>query len=253
MIVKAIKTPKILPHKSTIDVVIDHAITVLTERSVVVVTSKIVSLCENRVVPIDEADRDELIKREADLYYKPTNNLGQRYNFTITHNTLIPASGIDSSNGNDNYILWPKDPLASANAIRHYLTKKFGVKKVGVIITDSTIGLSRWGTLGIAIAHSGFVPIKDYIGQEDLFGRELTLSKANIAGGLASAAVVVMGEGSEQTPIAIIEDVPFVEFVGDDPGPEELSEYYVSPLIDEPFAPFFSEVQWLKGGRSSAS
>lgn len=253
MIVKAIKTTKILPHKSTINVIIDQAITQLSERSVVVVTSKIVSLCENRVVSIAKAERDLLIKSEADLYYKPLDDLGQRYNFTITHNTLIPASGIDISNGNGNYILWPKDPQASANAIRHYLTKRFRVKEVGVIITDSTIGLSRWGTLGIAIAHSGFVPIKDYIGQEDLFGRELTLSKANVAGGLASAAVVVMGEGSEQTPIAIIENVPFVEFVSDDPSPEELSEYYVSPLIDEPFASFFSEVQWLKGGRSSAS
>lgn len=253
MIVNAVKTPKILPHTTTINSVIEKAITALSERSVIVVTSKIVSLCENRVVPFGKADRDKLIRSESDLYYKPKDNLGHRYNFTITHNTLIPASGIDSSNGNDNYILWPKDPQASANAMRHYLTSRFGVKEVGVIVTDSTIGLSRWGTLGIAIAHSGFVPIKDYIGQEDLFGRELTLSKANVAGGLASAAVVVMGEGSEQTPIAVIEDVPFVEFVGNDPSSGELSEYYVSPLEDEPFAPFFNAIQWQKGGRNNAS
>jgi F420-0:gamma-glutamyl ligase len=252
MIVTAVKTPKILPYLTTIGSVIEEAIAMLKERSIVVVTSKIVSICENRVVPIGEANRDELIKAEADLYYKPREDLGQRYNFTVTHNTLIPASGIDSSNGNDNYILWPKDPQASANAIRRYLVKKFGVKQIGVIITDSTIGLSRWGTLGIAIAHSGFLPIKNYIGQEDLFGRELVLSKANVAGGLASAAVVVMGEGSEQTPIAVIEDVPFVEFVSDNPRQEELAEYYVSPLEDEPFAPFFNAVQWHKGGRNNA-
>lgn len=253
MIVKAVRTPKILPHSTTINTVIEEAIITLNERSVVVVTSKIVSLCENRVVPFSKADRDKLIRGEADLYYKPSDNLGQRYNFTITHNTLIPASGIDSSNGNDNYILWPKDPQASANAIRHYLNKKFGVKEIGIIITDSTIGLSRWGTLGIAIAHSGFAPIKDYIGKKDLFGKKLALSKANIAGGLASAAVVVMGEGSEQTPIAIMEDVPFVDFSNDDPKPQELAGYYVSPLEDEPFMPFFNTDQWEIGGISNAS
>jgi len=252
MIVKAIKTPKILPYTNTISSVIGAAITELKDGSILVVTSKIVSICENRVVPTDQADRDELIRRESDLYYKPNAELGQRYNFTIAHNTLIPASGIDSSNGNNNYILWPKDPQTSANSIRHYLKKHYGVNKIGVIITDSTIGLSRWGTLGIAIAHSGFSPINNYIGKEDLFGRELTLSKSNVAGGLASAAVVVMGEGSEQTPLAIIEDIPFVNFASSDPSPEKLSGYYVSPLKDEPFIPFFSAVEWHVGGRSNA-
>lgn len=253
MIIKAVTTPKVLPHATTIDSIIEGAVSRLEERSIVVVTSKIVSLCENRVVPMHKANRDELIRSEADLYYKPVEGAGYGYNFTISCNTLIPAAGIDSSNGNGNYILWPKDPQASANAIRRYAAKRFGVKEVGVIITDSTIGLSRWGTLGIAIAHSGFVPIKDYIGQEDLFGRQLALSQANIAGGLASAAVVVMGEGSEQTPIAIIEDVPFVDFASSDPAPEELSGYYISPLEDEPFMPFFNMVQWHRGGRNSPS
>jgi len=49
-----------------------------------------------------------------------------------------------------------------------------------------------------------------------LFGRELTLSKANIASGLASAAVTVMGGGFEQIPLAVIEDIPFVDFVDHD-------------------------------------
>lgn len=253
MIVTAIKTPKIHPYSTTINVVLEEAITELQERSVVVVTSKIVSLCENRVVPFGAVDRDELIRSEADLYHKPANGTGQGYDFTVTHNTLIPASGIDSSNGNDNYVLWPKDPQASANAIQHYLAERFGVQEVGVIITDSTIGLSRWGTLGIAIAHSGFAPIKDYVGQQDIFGRELTLSKANIAGGLASAAVAVMGEGSEQTPLAVIKDVSFVDFTNSDPTPQELAGYYVSPLEDEPFMPFFGAVQWNTGGRANAN
>lgn len=81
----------------------------------------------------------------------------------------------------------------------------------------------------------------------------ITLSKANIAGGLASAAVAVMGEGSEQTPLAVINEVPFVDFISNDPTSQELAGYYVSPLEDEPFMPFFGAVQWNKGGRTNAN
>ena len=118
-----------------------------------------------------------------------------------------------------------------------------------MLITDSTIFPSRWGTLGVAIGYSGFSPIKNYIGENDIFGKEMKVSKSNIAGGLASAAVLIMGEGDEQTPIAIIEDVPFVDFQTADPSPEEVSGYYVSPLEDEPFVPFFNSVPWLPGTR----
>lgn len=250
MIVTACSTIRVKSGTMSLNDLIDQSIHKLAERSVVVVTSKVVSLCEGRTLPVGTIDKDELIYREADWYHKPDDRgPATRYHYTIVNNTLIPAAGIDESNGNGNFILWPRDPLASANAIRKHLQEQFGLASVGVIITDSTILPSRWGTMGIAIAHSGFQPVKDYIGQPDLFGRTLKMSKANIAGGLAAAAVLCMGEATEQTPIAIMGDVPFVEFQAHDPTAEECREYYVSPLDDEPFMPFFRSVQWVKGNR----
>ena len=38
------------------------------------------------------------------------------------------------------------------------------------------------------------------------------VTKVDVVNALASAAVLVMGEGAEQTPLAVISDVPFVEF-----------------------------------------
>ena len=249
MKVTPFRTPKILPGAITINDLLDDTLTEVTQRSIVVVTSKVLALCENNVVPIEGTDRVKLLQDEADLYYVVNPDGDHEYNFTIKQRTLIPASGIDTSNGDGNYILWPKDSIASANAIHAHLREKYGVDEVGVIITDSTIGLSRWGTLGIAIGHSGFEPVKNYIGQPDIFGRPMMLSKANIAGGLAAAAVFVMGEGAEQTPIAVIEDLPSVEFWKGEDGGNAAGIYYISPLDDDPFKPFFKAVTWKRGGK----
>ncbi|HSX04886.1 MAG TPA: coenzyme F420-0:L-glutamate ligase [Candidatus Saccharimonadales bacterium] len=251
MIVTPIKTRKVLPGALSIEALLDEALPALSEQSIVVVTSKVVSLCENNVRPLEGTDREALLREEAELYFVDDRGKTEKrlYNFTIKQKTLIPASGIDLSNSGGCYILWPRDPLASAEAIRQHLMQRDGLQQVGVIITDSTIGLSRWGTLGIAIGHSGFEPVKDYIGTPDLFGRTLMLSKSNLAGGLAAAAVAVMGEGAEQTPIAVIEAANGVDFWQADQTTGNPGVYYISPLDDDPFQPFFASAKWEKGGK----
>ncbi len=216
----------------------------LPNGAIVVVTSKIVSLCEGRVVQPAEASKAQLIEQESERYLTSPGVHG--FQFTIAHNTLVPAAGIDESNVGGGYLLWPADPQASANAIRHHLRAQFGRARVGVIISDSTCSPLRRGTSGIAIAHSGFRAVNSYIGQLDLFGRPLKLSESNIAGGLAAAAVVLMGEGSESTPLCIIEDVPFVEFQDRNPTPTELAELAI-PLEEDLFEPFLTAANWATG------
>lgn len=250
MKITAIKTRKVLPGKSDLFKFLDESLTKLAERSIVVITSKVVSILEGRTLQTGSINKKDLIRKEADLYYfAPESSNSHMLHFTIVNNTLIPASGIDESNGSGHYVLWPADPQETANTVRGYLKKKHGLKEVAVIITDSTIFPSRWGTLGIAIGYSGFNPIKDYVGTKDLFGRELKLSTSNMAGGLASAAVFAMGEGNEQTPIALIEDALNVEFQDRNPTKVELDMYYISPLGDDAFAPFFNTLKWLQGGK----
>ncbi len=244
MIVNAIKTRKVTSECCTLLELLDESISELRERTVVVITSKVVSLCEGGVVPI-EVDKDELIARYAD-YYLPRDLSRYNVSFTITEGKLMPGAGIDESNGDEQYILWPQDAQKSANEARAHLIEKYGLKELGVIITDSTTRPFQRGTTGIGVAYSGFEPLKNYIGTKDLFGREFVFHKNNIMNGLAAAAVVLMGEGAEQTPLATIEDVPFVRFVDHDPTAEELASLKIAPE-DDVYAPFFQNAPWERG------
>jgi F420-0:gamma-glutamyl ligase len=207
----------------------------------VVITSKIVSLCENRVLPIGQYSKEELVKKEADQYVPFVNKYG--FHFTISKNTLIPAAGIDESNSDDNYVLWPINAQKTANNIRDYLVKKSKHKNIGVVITDSTCMPLRRGTTGIYLAHSGFKALNNYVGKPDLFGRPFTVSQSNVASGLAATAVLCMGEGAEQTPICFIYDAPFVQFQDRNPTKRELNDLNI-PLDEDIFAPFLTAVEW---------
>lgn len=230
---------------------LDRAIDDLGERSVVAVTSKVVSLCEGRVVPFEEASKLELIARESERYL-PASPHG--FHFTISQGTLIPSAGIDESNVGGGYLLWPAHPQTTANELRRHLASRFELREVGVILTDSTCSPLRRGTSGICLVHSGFRALNEYVGQPDLFGRPFRAQGANVASGLAAAAVLVMGEGNERTPICVIDDLEMIEFQPRDPSAEELASLYTS-LDDDLFAPFLSSVPWARGraaGRPAA-
>jgi dihydrofolate synthase / folylpolyglutamate synthase len=247
MKVSAVKTDKLVAGP-TLAEVLDRHLSDVPENSIVAITSKIVGICEGRVVPIGSVSKEELVKRESHYFLDPSLS---KFNmsFTITHSTLIPVAGIDESNGNGQYVLWPADPQKSANAVRAYLKNRFKLKNVGVVLTDSTARPLHYGTEGVAIGYSGFAPSNNYIGQPDLFGRPFKISISNILDALASAAVVVMGEGTEQTPIALVEDVPFVQFQDHDPTTQELESFFLNHMDDDLFAPFLKNAPWQKGGK----
>jgi len=249
MNVTAVKTKKIIAGRNTLTEVLSASLSSLANGSILAVTSKIVSLCEGRAVKIGTVGKIALIQAEADYYLS---HIKSRYGISLTrkNDILIPSAGIDESNGNGYYVLWPRDPQKSANAIRAYLRKHFSLSKVGVIITDSRTTPLRWGTSGVAIAWSGFSALKNYIGKPDVFGKKLRVTKANMADALAAAAVVTMGEGKEQTPLAIIKDVPFVAFQNRNPSLRELRSLRIKPSNDL-YAPLLTAVRWKKGGGCS--
>lgn len=245
MRLQAIKTPKITPRLYTLESLLDRVIVQLQEGDIVAISSKIVSLCEGRVVPVDGTDREMLIKQEAD-YYLPTSLSRYGHHFTIKNHTIIGSAGIDESNGDGFYVLWPENAQATANHIRRYLRQRFSLERIGVVIVDSVSTPMRLGALGAALAFSGFVGTHSYVGQVDLFGRPIRVERADIAGGLAAAAVLVMGEGAEQTPLAIMSDTAAVTFVDHDPTPAELATLRLS-LEDDLFAPFLAGAPWEQG------
>ena len=197
---------------------------------VVAVAQKIVSKAEGRRVLLAtvtpspravelarQASKDprvvELILRESRAVVRVSPGV-----IITEHNTgvVLANAGIDRSNlegSDDAALLLPVDPDASAAALRDRLQRDFGVA-LGVLITDSIGRAWRLGTVGTAIGCAGVLALNDLRGQKDLFGRTLQVSEVAVADSLAAAAVLVMGEAAEGTPLVLIRGA----FAGDDRG-----------------------------------
>lgn len=245
MQVKPIKTHKIISGDN-ITAILDQYLPTLEENTVIAVTSKIVGICEGRLVKAESLEQKfKLAEKEADYYLPPEEN---QYGImlTINHNLLVASAGIDASNSDGYYSLWPKDPQKSVNQIREHLVKKHNRKHIGVILTDSKLSPLRWGVTGYAIAHSGFKALNSYIGKEDLFGRVMHMEQLNVMDSLASSSVAVMGEGAEQTPLAAITDVPMVRFQDRNPSQEELDALKIT-IEDDVYAAMLNSAPWRKG------
>ena len=179
----------------------------IPEKSILVITSKIVALAEGRTVEYkNQSQKVKLIKQESDFAIKTKLTW-----LTIKNGMVMSSSGIDESNAKGKLILLPKNSFQSADLIRKKLKKIFKIKKFGVLITDSRIFPLRAGIVGVSLGYAGFKGIRDYRGTNDIFGRVLKMSRTDIADSLATSAVLCMGEGKEQQPLALINNAP-VEF-----------------------------------------
>jgi len=248
MKIEAIPTRKLTPPQDNLYEVLGEALPTLSERSIVVVTSKVVAIHQGRCIPLVEGgiDRDELAYKEADLLVPKDIVPGEYILFTIKNQTLIASAGIDKSNASDHMVLWPNKLGETALEIHRFLKEKHKLTELGVIITDSHVVMMRRGTMGISLSHFGFNPIRDYRGTPDIFGRHLQVQVANVVDALAAAAVLTMGEGKEQTPLAIISELEGVEFSEDlkvNQGDPEL----MIPMEEDLFGPMIQAVPWQKG------
>ena len=173
----------------------------LADGSVLVVTSKVVALAEGRTAPAK--DKKRVIRAESERMLKT------RYVYlTLKDGNILANAGIDESNAQGKLVLLPRDAYASAAALRKELIRAYDVKRLGIIITDSRVLPLRAGVVGVALGYAGMKGLRDYRGKKDLFGRPFVFATASVADMLASAAVVVMGEGRECSPLAVIEGAP---------------------------------------------
>lgn len=231
MQVKPVKTRVFKEGDTLVEFILDY-IPRVKEGTILIVTSKIVALAEGRVVEIkDEHTREEVIRKES------TFAMRTMYTWlTLKDGLLMSSAGVDESNADGKLILLPKDSFATASKLLRELKKRYRVKKLGILIPDSRVLALRAGAVGVAMGYAGFRGIRDYRGTPDMFGRTLKVSRSNIPDSLASAAVLVMGEGKEQQPLAIATEVP-VEFV-ERTNRKEL----VIPPEHDMYRPFFEEI-----------
>lgn len=197
---------------------------------VVVVGHKIVSKAEGRVVRLKDVkpssrarelskltSRDpglvELVLREAKRVVKATKEI------LIVENRLgfvCINAGVDKSNveGEDEYLLLPANPDASAKGIRSQIHKLTG-KDVAVIICDTYSRPFRRGQVEFAIGAAGMEVFRDYRGKKDLFGYVMKVKRSAIADEIASAAELLMGQGNESMPVVVVKGLTGVKFSKD--------------------------------------
>jgi len=200
----------------------------LKNGDILAISSKVVASTERRIVSLREIQPSEkarelaikyslepefaeLVLRESERIYGGV----RKSILTLKNGILIVNAGIDNKNAPVGYVaLWPLSPQGRADKIREEIKQQTG-KSVGVIIVDSQVVPLRMGTRGLALAVSGFEPINDCRGKEDLFQKTLMITRHSIGDDLASAAHLLMGETDEQTPVVLIRDAPvtFAEFV----------------------------------------
>jgi len=183
----------------------------LKNGDIVFITSKVLAIHQGRCVPVKGADKKALIKKEADARIQSSKNAP--FELTIKDYTLIPSAGIDESNGHGYYVLWPRNTVALVKQVRARLMKKYRLKRLAVIATDSHTIPLRYGVIGISTGFYGLEPLYDYRGKKDIFGRALQYTRTNIVDALSAMAVLLMGEGKERTPIVIGRNVPGIKFI----------------------------------------
>src|SRR3990167_3275790 len=231
MNVQPMKTRVFGEGEDLVQFIVEHVPT-LKNGSVLAVTSKIVALAEGAVVRATNARAKEAIIR-AESEWQLQAKYGK---LTLKDGLLMWNAGIDESNAKGNIILLPKDSFKSAQRLLRKLKQLYKVKLMGVVITDSRIMPLRAGVVGVALGYAGFKGLRDYRGKEDIFGRKLKFTQTDIADSLATAAVLMMGEGKEQKPLCVIEGAP-VEF-SDKVNRKEL---VIAPK-DDMYRPLFGKV-----------
>jgi dihydrofolate synthase / folylpolyglutamate synthase len=248
MKITPIKTPVVQPGQD-LNQLITQVIPKIEERTVLVMASKIFSFAENRLIKKQTDRKDEkweLAKQEAEYWLDPDESKYQCM-LTVKGNWMFANAGIDESNAlGDAYALWPKDPQASVDQVWEFIRTHYGISKVGVIMTDSRSTPLNWGVVGHGIAHSGFEALYSYIGQDDIFGRQMQMERVSVVQSLAVAGAYVMGEGSEQTPIALITNIPQISFQTRVPSKAEIEAIKPS-LKDDIYAPLLTRAPWKKG------
>ena len=193
----------------------------LQEGDVVVVAQKIVSKAEGRWVHLSTvtpgpdayrlAEATGKDPRLVELILRESNEvLRARPGVIIVEHRLgfiCANAGIDHSNvtgDEEQVLLLPADPDASARKLRMAWQEIFGVRQLAVIINDSHGRPWRLGTVGVAIGIAGLFPLTDRRGEPDLFGRPLQATVVGTADELAAAASLVMGQAAEAIPAVIV-------------------------------------------------
>jgi coenzyme F420-0:L-glutamate ligase / coenzyme F420-1:gamma-L-glutamate ligase len=145
-----------------------------------------------RLVEVILSESDEIVRKRRDVLI-----VVHRLGF------IMANAGVDQSNvageGSEHVLLLPRDPDASAAALKARLDRHYGTD-LAVIVNDSFSRPWRIGVVGVAIGAAGIPVVRNMIGATDLYGRKLRVTEIALADEIATAASLVMGQGNESQP-----------------------------------------------------
>jgi coenzyme F420-0:L-glutamate ligase / coenzyme F420-1:gamma-L-glutamate ligase len=198
---------------------------------VLVVAHKVVSKAEGRVRRLDEIEPGERARALAREHNKDARlvqaildeaaELLRAVDGTlicVTHHGFVCANaGVDQSNAAEagELVLLPQDPDRSAARLRAGIADLLGVRPA-VVIADSFGRPWRLGQTDVAIGAAGLVPLDQWIGRPDGFGRELRVTSIAVGDCVAAAADLARAKDSLE-PVVLVRGLE--RYVTHDDGP----------------------------------
>jgi len=145
-----------------------------------------------RLVEVILSESDEVVRHRRDILI-----VAHRLSFVMA-NAGVDQSNVESEDG-EYVLLLPRDPDASAAALKTQLDREFGVN-LGILINDSFGRAWRNGVVGVAFGAAGIPALRDMAGTPDLFGRKMRVTEVAVADEIAAAASLLMGQAAEGQP-----------------------------------------------------
>ncbi|MGP0100624.1 MAG: coenzyme F420-0:L-glutamate ligase [Solirubrobacteraceae bacterium] len=154
------------------------------------------------------------------------------------HGFVCANAGVDASNAGaggtekndaETLVLLPRDPDASARAIRARLRELTGAS-VAVLVSDSFGRAWRHGQLDVAIGLAGMQPLDDWRGRTDAAGLQLRATWLAVADAAAACADLARAKDSRE-PAVIIDGLQ--RYVTEEDGPGAVA--LMRPLQEDLF------------------
>jgi coenzyme F420-0:L-glutamate ligase/coenzyme F420-1:gamma-L-glutamate ligase len=124
----------------------------------------------------------------------------------VTHHGFVCANaGVDQSNASaeeGELILLPRDPDGSAARLRAAIESARGVRPA-VVVADSFGRAWRLGQTDMALGAAGLVPLDQWIGRPDGFGRDLRVTSIAVADSIAAAADLARAKDSLEPAVLV--------------------------------------------------
>jgi len=134
------------------------------------------------------------------------------------HGFVCANAGVDASNAarEGELILLPRDPDASARALRSRLRELSGVSPA-IVVTDSFGRAWRVGQCDVAIGIAGLAAVEDWRGRPDGVQRALAATVMAVADEVAAAADLARAKDSRE-PVVLVRGLDRHVSEADGPG-----------------------------------